>query len=234
MDFNLTGAEQEVADLASKLAREVLAPRAAEVDAGAFPHENLQALGGAGLLGVKIPREFGGLASSNLAYCHAIKALAGACASTAVTVAVTNMVADMIEKFGTDAQKARYLRALCTGQFTAGSFALSEAGAGSDAASLRCKADRVEGGYTLNGAKMWITSGDVAGVVLVMAKTDATVGARGISAFLVEQACRGSRSVATRKSLDCGVVPQCRWRSTTCSCPRPTAWAPKASASPSR
>lgn len=191
MDFNLSPAEQRVADLAGQLARDVLAPHAAAVDAGAFPHDNLKRLGEVGLLGIKIPREFGGLASSNLAYCHAIKALAGACASTAVTVAVTNMVADMIEKFGTEDQKARYLRPLCTGAFTAGSFALSETGAGSDAASLRCKADKVDGGYKLNGGKMWITSGDVAGVILVMAKTDATVGARGISAFLVEPGMPG-------------------------------------------
>lgn len=191
MDFALAPAEQEVADLAARLARDVLAPAARATDGGAFPFANLKSLGDAGLLGVKIAREHGGLGSTNLAYCHAIRALAGACASTAVTVAVTNMVADMIEKFGSEDQKSRYLRHLCTGAYTAGSFALSEAGAGSDAASLRCKAERVEGGYRLNGGKMWITSGDVAGVVLVMAKTDGTLGARGISAFLVEPGMAG-------------------------------------------
>jgi alkylation response protein AidB-like acyl-CoA dehydrogenase len=186
MDFTLSPPEQAIADLAERVAREVLAPAAKATDAGAFPFANLKALGEVGLLGVKIPRDHGGLGSTNLAYCHAIRALAGACASTAVTVAVTNMVADMIEKFGSEDQKARHLRNLCTGAYTAGSFALSEPGAGSDAASLRCRAERVEGGYRLNGSKMWITSGDVAGVILVMAKTDASLGARGISAFLVQ------------------------------------------------
>lgn len=191
MDFTLTDAEQHVADLAGRLARDVLAPGAAAADAGVFPRQNIHALGAVGLLGVKIPTQYGGLAASNLAYCHAIKALAGACAATAVTVAVTNMVADMIEKYGSQAQKDRYLPRLCSGEFAAGAFALSETSAGSDAASLRCRAERVEGGYTLNGSKMWITSGDVAGVVLVMAKTDASKGARGISAFLVEPSWPG-------------------------------------------
>lgn len=190
MDFRLTDAEVKVETLARGLATDVLAVHAAAAGDGEFPRASLQALAATGLLGIKIPVEHGGLGASNVAYCVAIRELAAACASTAVTVAVTNMVADMVLRFGSLDQQARHLPALCRGTYTAGSFALSEAGAGSDAASLRTRAERVNRGgvegYLLNGSKMWITSGDVAGVVLVMAKTDAAAGARGISAFLVE------------------------------------------------
>lgn len=191
MQFDLSQDEKIIQDLAQKLAREVLAPQAQSTDAGEFPLANLRALGATGLLGIKSPTEFGGLNASNVSYCVAIRELAFACASTTVAVAVTNMVGDMLVKFGNDDQRSRYLGPLCRGEFVAGSFALSETGAGSDAASLRTRADAVAGGYRLNGSKMWITSGDVAGVVLVMAKTDPNQGARGISSFLVEPRSAG-------------------------------------------
>jgi alkylation response protein AidB-like acyl-CoA dehydrogenase len=186
MDLRLSPEEQSIADLAERVALDVLAPGAAEADHGHFPLLNMQALGTTGLLGVKIPKAFGGLAGNNVAAVHAIRALARSCPSTAVTVAVTNMVADMILRFGNTAQHQRFLPNLCNGEWLAGSFALSEPGAGSDAASLRTRAEKVDGGYKLNGEKLWITSGDVAGVILVMAKTDSAAGARGISAFLIE------------------------------------------------
>lgn len=186
MEFQFDAREQEVQALARKLAQEVLAPRALETDRGAFPVDNLKALGRTGLLGIRIGKEHGGLQASNVAYVAAIRELASACASTAVTVAVTNMVGDMIERFGTAEQKARHLPRLVSGEYLAGSFALSEPGAGSDAAGLRTRARKVDGGWRLDGSKLWITSGDVAGVILVMAKTDADKGARGITAFLVE------------------------------------------------
>lgn len=191
MDFFLSDREQQVQELARGLGRDHLAGAATATAAGAFPFANLRAAGAAGLLGVKIAPEFGGLGASNVAYCVAIRELAAVCPSTAVTVAVTNMVADMVALYGSEAQKARWLGPLCRGELIAGSFALSEAGAGSDAASLRTRAERCEGGYRLSGSKMWITSGDVAGLVLVLAKTDASKGARGISAFLVAKGTPG-------------------------------------------
>jgi len=144
-------------------------------------------------MGIKSPKELGGLGSSNVAYCLAIREIATVCASTAVTMAVTNMVGDMIFKFGDASQHQRWLIPLLDGSFTAGAFALSEPQAGSDAASLSAKATLNDKGdhYVLNGTKMWITSGDVAGVVLVMAKTDDSAGARGISAFLVDPNAAG-------------------------------------------
>jgi alkylation response protein AidB-like acyl-CoA dehydrogenase len=180
---------------ARAFAREVLAPRIAETDLGAFPFESLREAGRRGLLGVKIPQEYGGLGASMVAHCSVIRELSSVCPSTTVALAVSNMVADMVLAFGSDEQKARYLGPLCSGELVVGAFALSEAGAGSDAAALRTRAVKANrggvDGYVLDGSKMWITSGDVAGLVLVMAKTDPTVGARGITAFLVEKGTPG-------------------------------------------
>lgn len=191
MDMRLSPEESQIVELAERIAKDVLGKHAAAADHGQFPAGNIAELGAAGLLGVKIPNEFGGLAGSNVAAVFAIRALARSCPSTAVTVAVTNMVADMILRFGNDEQKQRFLPHLCSGHWLAGSFALSEPSAGSDAASLRTRAEKVDGGYKLNGEKLWITSGDVAGVILVMAKTDPSAGARGISTFLVEPGMPG-------------------------------------------
>lgn len=191
MQFELTGRDAEIAALAKQVGKDVLQPQAAATDAGQFPADNLRALGATGLLGIKIRKEYGGLQAGNVAYVAAIRELAGVCASTAVTVAVTNMVGDMIELYGTEEQRQRHLPNLTSGAYLAGSFALSETGAGSDAAALRTRAEREGDDWILNGSKMWITSGDVAGVTLVMARTDTTKGSRGITAFLVEPGTPG-------------------------------------------
>ena len=195
MDFSLSPQEARIEADARAFAREVLAPRIAETDLGAFPFESLREAGRRGLLGVKIPQQYGGLGASMVAHCSVIRELSSVCPSTTVALAVSNMVADMVLAFGSEAQKASYLKPLCSGDLVVGAFALSEAGAGSDAASLRTRAVKANrggvDGYVLDGSKMWITSGDVAGLVLVMAKTDPSVGARGITAFLVDKGTPG-------------------------------------------
>ncbi len=193
MDFQASDDELRIQTLARDYARSTLAERADAHNRGAFPTESVRDLAGLGLMGIKSPVALGGLGGTNVAYCMAIREIAQVCASTAVTMAVTNMVGDMIMKFGDEAQQARWLPPLLSGAFTAGSFALSEPGAGSDAASLSAKAVLSEDGshYVLDGTKMWITSGDVAGVVLVMAKTQPDWGAKGISAFLVDPKAAG-------------------------------------------
>jgi hypothetical protein len=116
--------------------------------------------------------------------------VARGCASTAVTLAVNNMVAEVITRFGTDAQKRKHVPRICSGEYVAAAFALSEPHCGSDAAALRTRAVRGVEGWRLTGAKQWITSGDHAGVLVVWARTGGE-GARGISAFLVEGGARG-------------------------------------------
>ncbi len=181
-------AERAVWEKAAQYADTVLAGRAAAHDAGKFPEESVADLAKLGLLGIKSPVEYGGLGCSMVAYVGAMRAVARRCASTAVTMAVTNMVGDMIALFGNEAQKNTRLRALCGGDYGAGAFALSEPAFGSDAAGLQCKAVRTDDGsaYVLDGSKMWITSGDRAGIALVMARTSDASKAGGITAFLVD------------------------------------------------
>ena len=193
MDFLPDADEQRIHGLALGYARTVLDARADEHDSGVFPDPSARELARLGLMGVKVPVEHGGLGGTNVAFAMALREIASACASTAVTMAVTNMVADMVVMFGDDAQKLRYLPSINDGTFAAAAFALSEPGYGSDAGRLQCKAERSEDGghYTLTGTKMWITSGDVAGVILVMARTTQGKSADGVSAFLVEPGIDG-------------------------------------------
>lgn len=125
-----------------------------------------------------------------VAYSLAMQEVASACASTAVTMAVTNMVAEVITRFGSDAQKLRHVPKLCSGEYVAGAFALSEPAAGSDPGALTTRAVRNGDGFVLSGEKQWITSGDVAGVMVVWARTGGE-GTRGISCFLVEAGTPG-------------------------------------------
>lgn len=166
---------------------EEIAPRAAEVDReGRVPLETLRALAEAGLMGVNVPAAYGGLEATTVGYSLAMQQVAKADASVSVAMAVTNMVGEILCRFGSEVQRARYVPRLTSGEAVAGSFALSEAGSGTDAASLRTTAVRRGDHYVLNGSKTWITSGDIAGVIVVYARTDASHKQRGISAFIVE------------------------------------------------
>ena len=172
-------------------AREQLAPRARDRDRnGDFPERELRQAAELGLLGVNIPEAYGGASAGAVAYALVIAELAEACASTTVAIAVTNMVAEQIFTFGSEAQKRRHLPRLTSGDAVAAAFALSEAHCGSDAAALSTTARRAGSELILDGEKQWITSGDRAGVILVFARTGAA-GAKGISAFLVEAGTPG-------------------------------------------
>ncbi len=191
MNFSLTEDQLAVRDLARKLAREVLAPRARELDRRhEYPSGALGELAGLGLLGVNVPEEYGGAAAGAVAYAAAIMEIAEACASTSVVTAVTNMVAEQIVAFGTEEQKRRFVPLLTSGEAVAGAFALSEPHCGSDAAALTTTARREGGAFILDGEKQWITSGDHAGVLLVWARTGGP-GAKGISCFIVEGGAKG-------------------------------------------
>ncbi len=192
MDFQLTAEQQEFRAWVRALAEEKIRPLAAQYDREErFPEEQIKALGEAGLLAMLAPKEFGGGGYGSFLYSLAITEVARCCASTSVTMAVTNMVCDAICAWGNDEQKHRYIPKLASAEYSAGSFCLSETGAGSDAASLKSTAIKNDGNYVINGSKAWITSGDKAGVLLIMAKTDLNGGSRGISAFLVEPEMQG-------------------------------------------
>ncbi len=187
MDLELTEVQRAVRDTARAFARDRVAPAARRNDElRRFPEELIRGLGELGLLAVNVPEEYGGSAAGAVSYALALMEIAAADCATAVTMAVTNMVGETIARFGTEPQKRRHLPRLASAEYLAGAFGLSEPQAGSDAAALRTRAVWRGNRWVLDGAKQWITSGDVAGVMVVWARTDPGAGARGITAFLVE------------------------------------------------
>jgi alkylation response protein AidB-like acyl-CoA dehydrogenase len=191
MDFELTETQQLIRQTARDFALAELEPGAGERERrGEFPGALLKQMAELGLMGVNVPERHGGVEAGVVAYALAMMEIARACASTAVTMAVTNMVAEIICKFGTPAQIARHVPRLTSGEYAAGAFALTEPGSGSDAAALRATARRDGDGWVLSGTKQFITSGAHAGVSVVWARTGA-MGPRGISAFLVTPDCPG-------------------------------------------
>jgi alkylation response protein AidB-like acyl-CoA dehydrogenase len=192
--FEPSESQRLIRETARNYAQGSLCRIASEVDREArFPAAQLAELAELGLMGINVPEAYGGAAAGAVAHALAMKEIAQGCASTAVTMGVNNMVAETICRFGTDAQKKRYVPEIASGRFVAASFALSEAQSGSDAASLRTTARRDGSGFVLNGSKQWITSGDRAGVLIVWARTEQSAArpAKGISAFLVEGGAKG-------------------------------------------
>jgi hypothetical protein len=177
-----------------ELAQGTVQPLAEEVDRDhRFPVEALKAAAEAGLLGVLIPREFGGAGLDPLAFAICIEELAQACASTAVIVDVhTSVGSEPILLFGSEEQKRKWLPRLASGELL-GAFALTEPASGSDAASLQATARRTGDGYVLNGTKIFITNVGHAGLYVVFARTGPDEKAAGVSAFLVPSGTPGLR-----------------------------------------
>ncbi len=156
---------------------------------GTFRKEIFQGLGEYGVTGITIPEEFGGAGLSYMDYCYALEEIAKTSVPYAVTVSVSSMVQSILLEFGNKSQKEKYLPELTSGK-EIGAFALSESHSGSDAANMKTTAKKVEGGYILNGTKMWITSGGVAKTYIVMARTGGE-GAKGVSSFIVTDGMKG-------------------------------------------
>jgi alkylation response protein AidB-like acyl-CoA dehydrogenase len=189
--YYLTDEQRAIRDLARELSRERIAPMAAHVDeTEEYPAEQLKRLGQQGLMGLHLPEEYGGTNAGALAFCLAAEEVAWACAATSTILLVQNLGGYPIAIAGSPEQKRRFLPRLATGEITA-AFSLSEAGAGSDAASIACGATRRGDRYVLNGSKMWVTNGSHAGVITVFAVTDRAMQARGVTAFLVEPGMKG-------------------------------------------
>ena len=193
MNFQPTQAQSDVQSRAREVARELIAPQAAELDSSErFPVETFRELGRRGMLGLSAPAAFGGQDIGTLSLALALEEIAYACASTAVGMSVTNMVADTIARFGDASLASRYVPFITSGEAVTGAFCLSEPGSGSDAAAMRTHARREGERYILNGTKMWITSGEYSGAFIVMARTaGAEAGYKGISAFVVEPGFEG-------------------------------------------
>ncbi|MEW5945138.1 MAG: acyl-CoA dehydrogenase family protein [bacterium] len=189
--FELNEEHRMVALMVEEFAGREIEPVAAENDRlGRFPGQLVEKMGRLGLMGMMVPPEYGGSGASAVSYVLAVEGIAYACPSTAVTMSVNNLVCEPIMRYGTEAQKRGYLPGLATGG-TLGAFALTEPGAGSDAASIATRAVRKGGAYVLNGRKVFITNGGYAGVFIVMARTGGAPGAKGMSAFIVESGAPG-------------------------------------------
>ncbi len=182
----LTETQQMIRDTARDFARGQLAPGAARRDEEvAFPTEEVKALGELGLMGMLIPEEYGGAGADYVSMSLAIEEIAAADGAMSTIVSVQNsLVGAGLLKFGNDWQKKEFLTPLAQGKIL-GAFALSEPQAGSDAAALRCTAQKQSDHYVLNGTKQFITSGKYADIALVFAVTDKAAGKKGISAFIV-------------------------------------------------
>jgi isovaleryl-CoA dehydrogenase len=177
-----------------KFASDRIAPLAMDIDReDRFPRQLWPEMGALGLHGITVSEEYGGVAMGYLAHCVAMEEISRASASIGLSYgAHSNLCINQIHRWGTAAQKARYLPKLISGEHV-GSLAMSETEAGSDVVSMRLKAEREGDRYVLNGAKMWITNGHEADTLVVYAKTDMAAGPRGISAFLIEKGFKGFR-----------------------------------------
>ena len=188
MDFQLTAEQREIQALARDFASEHIEPHAAAWDREhRFPREVFARLADLGLMGVCVPDEYGGAGADFMSYVLVLEELSRADAGVGVTVAVhTSATTLPILAFGTDEQKSRFVPPLARGDVL-GAFALTEPEAGSDAGSLRTRAESTDDGWTITGGKQWITNGRYAGTFLLFARTDdSTQGARGVSAFILD------------------------------------------------
>src|SRR6516164_1215068 len=202
MTFDLTPDQQAFQQSVERVAAEVVEPRAQAIDdTGAYPRDLIAALAGRGLLGVTIPREWGGAGRDYVSYALALETLARASAVVSVIASVNNsLVAEPLAAFGSDTQKEMWLRRIATGE-SIGAFALSEPQAGSDAANQQTTARLDERGYVIDGHKVWVANGEVADVAIVFAATQPGSRGRGVGAFLVPLDTPGITRTPTGESL---------------------------------
>lgn len=202
MNFDFTDTQQMIRETARKFAEDELAASAAERDEKEeFPHDAVKKLGELGFMGMMVPEKYGGAGLDTISYVLATEEISRVDASCGVIMSVNNsLVCHGINEWGTEEQKQTYLVPLAQGKLL-GAFALSEPEAGSDATNQRTTATRDGDHYVLNGTKNFITNGANADVVLVMASTDRTKGAHGVSTFIVEKGTPGFSVAKKEKKL---------------------------------
>lgn len=190
MYLALSEEQAMIQQTARQFADNELAANAENLDRGqgrALFLRNLKALAELGFMGLNVAEQYGGTEAGVVAFSAAITEIARGCAATAVTMSVNNMVAEVIQAVGNEAQKNHYIPRLCGGEFAAAGFCLTEAGAGSDPSGMRCRALRDGDDWIINGSKVYITSAEYAGFFVVWAVTDVDVRpSKGISCFLVD------------------------------------------------
>ncbi len=192
LDFDLGEEIEALRDMVRRFAAAEIAPLAAEIDrTNRFPRQLWPRLGELGLLGLTVPEAMGGASMGYLAHVVAMEEISRASAAVGLSYgAHANLCVNQLRLHGTADQRARHLPGLLSGTHV-GALAMSEPEAGSDVVAMRLRAERRDGGFVLDGRKMWITNGPEADVLIVYAKTDPAAGAKGITAFVVEQGTPG-------------------------------------------
>lgn len=192
LNFQLGEEIDALRDAVRSFAETEIAPRAAEIDRNdLFPADLWRKMGELGVLGITVSEEYGGAGMGYLAHMVAMEEISRASASVGLSYgAHSNLCVNQIKRNGNEAQKKKYLPRLISGEHV-GALAMSEPGAGSDVISMKLKAEDKGGYYLLNGSKMWITNGPDADTLVVYAKTEPELGARGVTAFLIEKSMKG-------------------------------------------
>ena len=222
MDFRFTDDQLSIQSIARDFATKRIAPVAAEFDAsGEFPLENIREMGQMGLMGIEVPTEYGGAGMDSVAYALAMIEIAAADAAHSTIMSVNNsLFCNGILTHGNEEQKHRYVQAIATGE-AIGAYALTEPQSGSDASNMHTRAVKSEDGshFVINGKKSWITSGPVAKYIVLFAITKPGIGAKGVSAFIIDTEKEGFHRGKTEPKLGIRASATCEIEFENYKCP---------------
>lgn len=222
MDFNFSEDQLSIQSMARDFAQKRIAPVAAELDAKAeFPLENIREMGQLGLMGIEVPQEYGGAGMDPIAYALAVIEVAAVDAATSTIMSVNNsLFCTAILKHGTEEQKQTYVRAIATGEAIA-AYALTEPQSGSDASAMHTRATRnADGDWIINGKKSWITSGAVARYIVLFAISTPGIGAKGVSAFIIDTQLPGFHAGKSEPKLGIRASATCEIEFADYVCPK--------------